>query len=112
MQESSHFSFQFLCAVTDEDYDVIARELPTGVDVELDSGLTGLSVLKIVLGSALLRRLSDRVFAALCRQDSIREIKVHGPNLKIEVRDVRARDLTLLVNFVKAIAAQTQDRKQ
>jgi hypothetical protein len=109
MQESGDFRFQFQCAATDEDYDAITRELPAGADIELDSGLTGLSVLKVALGSALLRQLSDRVFAALCRQDAVREIKVEGPDLKIEIRDVRARDLTLLVNFVKAIAAEKEN---
>jgi hypothetical protein len=112
MQEDSDFRFQFLCAATDEDYDAITRELPTGADIELDSGLTGLSVLKVALGSALLHKLADRAFAILCREDSIREIKVQGPNLKIEVRDIRARDLTLLVNFVKAIGVRKERSTQ
>lgn len=109
MCESKSVRFHFLCVATDEDYDSITRELPEGADVELDSGLTGLTVLKVALGSALLRQLTDRTFAALCRQDSIREIKIEGPKLKIEIRDVRARELPLLVSFVKGVVSQGND---
>lgn len=107
MLDDVRFEFQFECVTTDEDYDTLMRELPTGADLELDSGLTGLSLLKVVLGSAVLHKLVDRSFDLLFRHDSIREIKVSSPKLKIELRDVRARDMTLLVNFLKAVSGQS-----